>query len=172
MQQENTVHGLGQNRADVALLAGHAKHHVKKVFSVAHAVIGVHERLADREFVAHCCDSWHFGDQAKGSNFAAALIRNIQRVMVEGRECANHATHNGHRVGITTEAVEEMGQLFVDHGMAGDSADKRLFFFFRRKFAVKKQVAGLKIVGVLGQLFNGVAAVQQDAFAAIDIGNL
>src|SRR5262245_36725088 len=40
------------------------------------------------------------------------------------------------------------------------------------KLAVEKEVAGLEKVAVLGQLLDGVSAIKQDAFIAVDIGDL
>ena len=41
--------------------------------------------------------------------------------MIEGRQRAQNTTHDGHWVGITTEAAEEDRQLFIHHGVVCDS---------------------------------------------------
>jgi hypothetical protein len=41
-----------------------------------------------------------------------------------------------------------------------------------RQFPVEQQIASLEEIAVLGNLLDGIAAVQQDAFVAVDIGDL
>ncbi|MNT67775.1 hypothetical protein D3C72_2059430 [compost metagenome] len=41
-----------------------------------------------------------------------------------------------------------------------------------RQFAVEQQIADFEEVALLGQLFDRIAAVQQHAFVAVDIGDL
>jgi len=62
--------------------------------------------------------------------------------------------------------------LFVNHGVVLDGADELGLLLFIRQFAVEQQVAGLQVVGLLGQLLDGVAAVQQHALVTINVGDL
>jgi hypothetical protein len=39
------------------------------------------------------------------------------------------------------------------------------------QLAVQQQIAEFEIVGLLGQLLDGIAAMQQHAFAAVDVGD-
>ena len=41
-------------------------------------------------------------------------------VVIEGRQRADHAAHDRHRVGVAAEAAIEGRQLLVHHGVAGD----------------------------------------------------
>ena len=49
-------------------------------------------------------------------------VVDIQRIMVESRQSTYHATHDGHRVGITAETVKEVFQLLVHHGVCLNGA--------------------------------------------------
>ena len=53
VEQEDLIHSSRQHWAYLAGFTGIAKHHVQKVFGVAHAVVGIHEGHADRVVVAH-----------------------------------------------------------------------------------------------------------------------
>ncbi len=99
-------------------------------------------------------------------------VINVQGVVVESGEGTNYAAHDGHRVSITTETVEEALQLFMHHGVILHGADELGLFFGTGKFAVQQQVAGFQVIGILGQLLNGVAAVKQNALVAVDVGDL
>jgi len=172
VQDEDAVHCLGQHRADRFDLARGVEHHVQEVFRVVQVVTRVHHGLAHGVLVGHRGDGRHLGDQAHGRNLAVTRIIDIQRVVVEGGEGADHAAHDGHRVGIAAEAVEEALQLLVNHGVVLDDADELGLLLGGRQFAVQQQVAGFQVVGLLGQLLDGVAAVQQDAGVTVDVGDL
>ncbi|MCY1417601.1 hypothetical protein D9M71_331400 [compost metagenome] len=101
-----------------------------------------------------------------------ARIVDVQGVVVEGRQGADHAAHDGHRVGVAAEAVEEALQLLVNHGVVLDGVDELFLLRGVGQFALQQQVAGFQVVGLLGELFDGIAAVQQHALVAIDIGDL
>ncbi len=91
--------------------------------------------------------------------------------MVEGREGADNAAHDGHRVGIATEAVEEGLQLLVNHGVVLYGADELGLLLCGWQLAIEQQVAGFQVVRFFSQLLDRVAAVQQDAVVAVDIGD-
>jgi fatty acid-binding protein DegV len=54
---------------------------------------------------------------------AIALLRivDVGRVVIEGRQRADHAAHDRHRVRVAAEAAEEAMNLLVHHGVAGDA---------------------------------------------------
>ncbi len=92
--------------------------------------------------------------------------------MVEGREGADNAAHDGHRVRIAAEAVEEILQLLVNHGVVLDGVVELGLLFCAGQFALEQQEAGLQEVGFLGQLIDRVAAVQEYTLVAVDVGDL
>ena len=171
VEQENAVHGPSQHRRHLARRAGRAEHHVQEVFRVVQRIIGIHKGLADREFVAHGRQRGHFGDQAESRDLAMVLVGDIQGIVIEGRERADHAAHNGHGVRVAAEAVEEGAYLLMNHGVVVHGADKALFLRLVREFAVEQKIGGLQIVRSGRELFDGVAAVQQNALVAVDVGD-
>ena len=78
MQQEDPVHRLCQDGADLAGLTRVAKHHVQKVLGVIQLIVRIHEGLTRGELVAHSSQSRHFGYQSKGSNLSMLFVRNFQ----------------------------------------------------------------------------------------------
>src|SRR5690606_19928784 len=108
VQQENTIHSTGDDRADFLLFTGGVEHHVQEVFSVRQLDTRVYERLTDGIFVNHGRQCWHYGDQTVSRNQTVMVVMDIQRVMIKSRQGADNATHNGHRVCITTEAIKEV----------------------------------------------------------------
>ncbi|MNO92656.1 hypothetical protein D3C76_842370 [compost metagenome] len=172
MEDEDPVHRLGQHRADRLGFARGVEHHVQEVFRVVQVVTRIHHRLAHGVLVNHGGDGRHLGDQAHGRDFAVTRIVDVEGIVIEGRQGTDYAAHDGHRVSVAAEAVEEALQLLVNHGVVLDGADELLFLRGIGQFALQQQVAGFQVVGFLGQLLDRVAAMQQHAVVAVDEGDL
>ncbi len=114
----------------------------------------------------------HLGDHAQRGDHALVRIGDVGRVVIEGRERADAAAHDGHRMGVAAEAGEEAAHLLMHHGVMRDAIVEVLLLCSRRQFAVEQQVADFEEVAVFGQLFDRIAAMQQDALVAVDIGDL
>ena len=114
----------------------------------------------------------HLGDQAVAGDLALARIVDVGGVVIEGRQRADHAAHDRHRMRVAPEAAEEAGQLLVHHRVMGDGVAEILHLRLGRQFAVQQQIADLQKVGMFGQLVDRIAAIQQDALVAVDEGDV
>ena len=146
VQHEDAVHGAGQHRIDRFDLCRRVEHHVQEVFRVAQLVVGVHQRLTHGILVDHGGDGRHLGDQANGRDFTVLRVVDVQRVVIEGGQGTHHATHDSHRMAVTTEAVEEVLQLLVHHGVVLDGAVEFLLLFRGGQLALEQQIAGFEKV--------------------------
>lgn len=72
---------------------------------------------------------------------------------------------------IAAEATQEELHLLVDHGVVGHAAGEVFLLRFVGQVSVQQQMAGFEEVAVHGQLLDGVAAVQQLALVAINVGD-
>jgi hypothetical protein len=117
-------------------------------------------------------DGRHLGDQAMGADLALLGIIDVEAVGVEGRQGADRAGHHRHRVSVAAEALEEAVELGVQHRVVGDVAFELAEFVGGRQLAVQQQVADFQEARLLGQLVDRIAAVQQNAGVAVDIGDL
>ena len=161
-----------EHRIDLVLLARHREAHAQEVRRVVERVQRINERLADVVLVGHRRDRRHLGDHAERSDHALVRIGDVGRVVIEGRQRADHAAHDRHRMRVAAEAGEEAAHLLVDHRVVGDAVVEVGLLRRRRQFAVEQQVAGLEEVAVLGQLLDRIAAIEQDALVAVDEGDL
>ena len=73
---------------------------------------------------------------------------------------------------VAAEAGEEPRHLLVHHGVARDGVAEVLEPALGRQLAVEQQVADLDEVGILGQLLDRIAAIEQHALVAVDVGDL
>ena len=99
-------------------------------------------------------------------------IVDVGAVVIEGRQRADHAAHHRHRVRVAAEAAEEAAicsctmvwwvMRVVELGLLRGG----------RQFAVQQQVADLQEIAVLGQLLDRIAAIEQDALVAVDVGDV
>ncbi len=62
-------------------------------------------------------------------------------------------------MGVAAETVEKSLELFVNHRVVLDHGHELGFLLGGGQFTVEQQVAGFEVVGLLGQLFDRVAAV-------------
>jgi hypothetical protein len=74
-------------------------------------------------------------------------------------------------VRVAAEAAQEELHLLVDHGVVGHELGEVGLLLGIGQLAVQQQVAGVQEVAVGGQLLDGVAAVQQLALVAVDVGD-
>ena len=86
-------------------------------------------------------------------------------------ELPDQAGHDGHWMRVAAEAAQEELHLLVDHGVVGHELGEVGFLGGVGQLTVQQQVAGFHEVAVGGQLLDGVAAVQQLALVAIDVGD-
>ena len=172
VQDEDLVHGAGQGRADLGFLARVAEHHVQEVFRITEVVARIHQRLTETVLVAHGRDGGHLRDQTERGDFPVGGVIDVQRVVIKRGQCPHHATHDGHRVRVAAEAVEQIADLLVHHGVVFDGADKGLFLLGGGQFTVEQEVAHFKIVRLGGQFLDGIAPMQQFAHFTVDEGDL
>ena len=72
---------------------------------------------------------------------------------------------------VAPEAAQEELHLLVDHRVVGHEAIEVRLFLGVRKVAVQQQMTGLEIVAVDRELLDRIAAVQQFALVAVDVGD-
>jgi hypothetical protein len=172
MEDEDPVHGPRQHRIDMVLLARHRVAHAQEIRGVVELVLGINERLADGIFVGHRSERRQLGDHADGGDVALDRIGNVEGVVIERRQCADRAHHDRHRMRIATEALEEAAHLLVHHGVACHQVVEIVLLSGGGQVAVEQKIAGLEEIAVLGELLDRVAAIEQDAVVAVDIGDL
>jgi len=170
VQDENLVHGTGKHRVGLIGRRRHAKGHVQEIRRVAQVVAREHERLADGVLIGHGCDGRDLGNQPVCGDQPVFGRIDVGVVVVEGRQRTDYATHDRHRVGVAPEATEEIVDLVVDHGVVGDGVFELGLGRCGRKITVEQQVADFHVVGLVGQLFDRVAPVEQDPLLTIDVG--
>jgi hypothetical protein len=120
---------------------------VQEVRRVIEVVARVHEGLAERVLVGHRGDGRHLRDQPEGRDLALAGVVDVEVVVVEGGQRADHAAHDRHRVRVAAEAVEEAADLLVHHRVVGDALAEFLELRGVWQLAVHQQVADLDEVG-------------------------
>ena len=108
VQDHDQVHRPRQHRIDLVFLGRHGVEHVQEVLRVGQVVARIHERLADRIFVRPGGDRRHLGDQPERADAAAFRIVDVQAVVIERRQRADHAAHHRHRMRVAAEAVVEL----------------------------------------------------------------
>ena len=128
--------------------------------------------MTDRVFIGHRRNGRHLGDHAVARNLALRWIVDVGRVVIECRQRANGAHHDGHGMGVTPVAGEKPRHLLMHHRVVCDGAAEIDELLVVRQLSMQKQIANGEERGVFGQLIDGVAAIQQLALVAVDESNL
>ena len=92
--------------------------------------------------------------------------------MVESRKSAHNPAHNGHGVSVPSKAIKERPNLLVNHGVVRDHVNKFSFLIGVWKLSIQQEITRLEVIGLLCKLLDRVAPVEQNAFFAVDIGDL
>ena len=171
VQHKDAIERALDHWIDLVVLAGVGKHHVQEVARIAELVLGVHVGLACAVFVGHGHQRGHLGNQADGGDFTVLRVVDVGAVVVEGRQCADQAGHDGHRVRIAPEAAQEKLHLLVDHGVVGHAFGEVGLGCCIGQVAVQQQVAGLHEIALGRQLLDRIPAVEQFTFVAVNVGD-
>ena len=73
---------------------------------------------------------------------------------------------------VAAEALEEPAHLLVHHRVMDHAIDEVGLLLRGRQFAVEQQITGFEKVAVLRQVIDRIAAIEQNALVAVDIGDL
>ena len=171
MQHEQQVERLRRHRIELVRLARHGEEHVQHVAAVVEIVARIDERLAERMLVRGGGDGRDLRDDAVREDLALARVMDVHRVVIERGHRGDHRRHHRHRVRVVVEAVEEAQQRLVDHRVMTDVGGELVELLLVRQIAVQQQVRHLHERALLGELLDGVAAIQQHAGVAVDVGD-
>ena len=171
VQDQDAIHCAFQHRVHHVFFTRGCEHHVQEVTGVGQVVTWVNERLAQGIFITHGRHGRHFGQQAERGDLAVTLVVDVQRIVVERRQGTGHAAQYCHWVRVAAETTEQMGDLVVDHGVAGYGRFKGFELFCGWGLAVQQDVAHFQVRRLFRQLFNRETAVQQHAFVTVDKGD-
>jgi len=169
VQDEQQIQRLGRHRIELQRLGRHFEHHVQEAIDIVEIVARVTPRPADRMAVTRGRDGRHLGQQSDRRHPPLLGIVQIQVVVIERRQRTEHAAQHRHRMGIMTEALQEALERLVHHRVMGNGVIERIELGGCRQLAIDQQIRHFGEIGVLGQLFDRVAAVQQHAGIAIDV---
>ena len=138
VENEDAAHGAREHRIDLVFLARHREAHMQEVGGVLEIIARIDEWLADGVFVGHGGDSRHLGDHAHARHLALRGILDVDRVVIEGRERADHADHDGHGMRVAAEARVEPRHLLMHHGMARNELMEHRVLLRRRQLAIEQ----------------------------------
>jgi hypothetical protein len=168
MQDEQKVHHLHELGVDLVFLGGNRKHHVEEVLAVRERVLRVHERLTDRLFIGEGRDRPDLRHESGDREVAVRDVVDVEGVRVVARERRDHRAEDRHRMRRGGEALEEVLHVLVQQRMPREVLAPVAELRLVRKFAVDEQVSRLDEGRAFGELFDGDAAITQDALVAVD----
>jgi hypothetical protein len=73
-------------------------------------------------------------------------------------------------MGIVVKTIHELFDVLMGHGVPDNVMAPFVQLFLGGESAMQNEVGGLQIGALFGQLFDGIAAIAQNAFVAVDEG--
>jgi hypothetical protein len=92
--------------------------------------------------------------------------------VIKRHQRTNHGRQHGLWMRVAPKSQVETGHLFVNLGVRLDDVHEFLFLPGFGQSTGVEQIGDIEKLAFLGQLFDGLAAIEQFAILAVDIGNL
>ena len=169
MQNQQQIQCLRRNRIQLKRLRRNFAQHGQEAGCVVEVVTRVALREADRMTVRSSRDRWNLRDQTDRSQAALFRIFEIQLVVIDAGQRAEHGDQHRHRVTVVHEALDHRICGLMHHRVMRDFAFECRKFRCGRQFAVHQQVSDFKEVRMFGELFDWITAIKQNTFVAIDV---
>src|SRR5215471_6754937 len=95
-------------------------------------------------------------------------IKNVEIVVIEGRQRPGYPAHHSHGVRIPPETAIDGVDLLVEHRVMRNVRDKLRFLPARWQLAVQQQPGDLQEIRMRDKLVYWVASVEQQAVVSVD----
>ena len=171
VQHEDPIHGARDHGVDlVVVVLGERR--VEKILGVVQVIPGRQIAPALAMPVGQRGERRHFRDQALRGCHSIRLVGDVEPFVVFGGERTGECRHDPHGMGAGGELSYHGLHATGNRAFGHHHRVERGLVGCRGKAAVQQEVAQFKKVGLLGELLDGVAAVQKGAGVAVDIGDV
>ena len=169
VQDEQDVECALEHRVARVLRLGALEQHVEEVAGVRQLVVGQHVRQSQVMPVSVGRDGRHLADEPQNLEAPGRFVLHLLGVGVERRERADRTQEDAHRVRVVAKALHQLLDVLVHHRVHHDIRRPRGRLTRRRQFAAEEEPRHFEKRRALGELFDRVAAIAQDAAIAIGI---
>ena len=111
------------------------------------------------------------GILARSRSAAPSALRRvpgIDQLLVECGQRPDDGRTNRHRMRILRQGFVKPFHVLVNHRVVFDLVHEMVELFLSRQPAVNEEVGNLDEVALFGKLFDGIAAIPQNAFFAVE----
>ena len=171
VQDEQHFQGARQHRVGHVLRLRPPPQHVHVVLGVAEVGIGIDEGQPQPVAVGERRQGGHLADQPDHLLAPDLGVGDVARVGVEGGKRCHRAHQDAHGMGVVVEAVDELLHVLVQHGVPQNFAVPESQFVGGGQIPVQQQVGDFQEGAVLGELFDGIPAIEKDTGLAIQEGD-
>ena len=123
-------------------------------------------------FISGGSDGRNLGNDPVGEYIPVPGIIDIHAVVVKSRHRTHDAGHHCHRMRVIVETIDKPQQALVHHRVMAYGINEVVELLLIGQLGVKQQIGNLQETAIGGKLVHRVTAIQQNAFLAIDEGNL
>ena len=116
----STSSARSSDRVRLILQLRHPEQHVQEVPGEAQIVVRIHVGTADAVPIGVGGDGRDLCDQPMNLLLPRLLIEDLLRIGIKGRECADGAEEDAHRVRVVLEAFHQLLDVLVKHRVKRD----------------------------------------------------
>ncbi len=109
--------------------------------------------------IGHGHDGRHLGDQPHDLVQPVLRVVDVLGFGINAGECGHRAHQHCHRMGVVAEALHELLDRRMQHGVVSDLIDPARELGLGGELAKKQEVRHLQESALRGQRFNGVTAI-------------
>ena len=171
MKNKENVEGAFQRWIRPILRLGSAKEHVQEIAGIAELVVRIDERHSQSVPIGERGNRRNFSDQTIGLLLARLDAEDVFRVVIKSGKRGDRRNHHAHGMGVVVKAVEKFLDAFVNESVVRNVVGPIIQLRRSRQFAMQEQIRGFQIGAFFRQVFDGIAAITEDASVAIDVRN-
>ena len=171
VQDEENVECVLEHLVGREGLARCGLEHVQEVAGEAQAFGRWHDRFALSSTRRVRGERRRLRDDAGDLTRTHRLVVHVLGFRIERPQRAEGRNQCAHRVRILGHRIEQPGDPRRGDPVVVDRAGPRVELRGRWQFAVQQQIRGFQVRALLRQLFDGIAAIPQNALVAVDVAD-
>ena len=174
VQQQEEIERLRDLRERDVRLVGGREHHVQEILAIRQVAPRMDVRQTPAGAVRVGRDRAHLRDDHRRGRLVGlevALVVVGRQVGIVGAQRIQHGRKDRHRMGVARKALEQVLHARVNGRVLCEQLGEPLALRRERQLPVDDEVGCLDEGGMLGELFDGIAAVAEDAGLTVDEGD-
>ncbi len=142
---------------------------LRKIADVTQIVVRIDVRTTDAVPVGERREGRHLADEPIHLQLPRFGIHDVLCLRIERRQSRNGTDQHSHRMGIIVKSIDELLDIFMGERVHHDIVGPLFVLRLCRQLAMDQQVCRFKVIALLRKLLDGISAVTENSFVAVDV---